>query len=279
VTNACVVGWPVAHSRSPLIHGYWLRAYGIEGRYGKEAVPPDAFAPFITALRERGYSGCNVTLPHKGAAAKACGWLTEPARRLGSANTLWFDGETLCGDTTDGAGFLAALDEEAPGWDAGNALVLGAGGAAAPIVDALSTRVDRVIVANRTRDKAEALALRTGCDVADLGAVDALLPEVHLLVNATSAELAGGGALPIDVARLPAKAVMNDIVYVPAVTPLLARAAARGLRTVGGLGMLLHQAAPGFARWFGVTPTVSAELRRLVEADIAGAAARSGGTS
>ena len=271
--KACVIGWPVGHSRSPLIHGFWLKAYGIEGSYAKAPVTPEDFAAFVDAMRAQSYVGGNVTIPHKAAAAARCGQLTETAARLGSVNTLWFDGDTLCGDTTDGAGFLGALDQEVPGWAdrKGQALVLGAGGAAAPIVDALMCRgFARVMVANRTVSKAEALAQRLGCDAIGLDAVADLLGTTDLLVNTTSAGMAGHGDLPLDLTALPAHAIVDDIVYVPALTALLKAAQARGLRTVGGLGMLLHQAVPGFARWFGITPEVTPALRALLEADIAG---------
>ena len=270
--KACVIGWPVAHSRSPLIHTHWLRTYGIAGSYERAAVAPDAFDTFVGSMRAAGFVGANVTLPHKTTAAARCDRLTAAAARLGSVNTLWFDGDVLWGDSTDGLGFLGALDQEAPAWAERQdlALVLGAGGAAPPIVDSLIGRgFRRVVVANRTLAKAVALAEALGCAAASLSDVPALLADTDLLVNTTSAGMRGQGALPIDLAALPAHALVDDIVYVPAVTPLLASAKARGLRTVGGLGMLLHQAAPGFARWFGVTPEVTSTLRALVEADIA----------
>ena len=270
--KACVIGWPVAHSRSPLIHGYWLELLGIAGIYGTAPVAPGDFDAFVDRMRAAGFVGGNVTIPHKAAAAARCDRLTDRAARLGSVNTLWFDGDVLCGDTTDGLGFLGALDQETPGWDrdSGLALVIGAGGAAAPIVDALRGRgFSRVAVANRTTAKAEALAERLGCEAVALDAVPALLSDTDILVNTTSAGMNGQGDLPLDLALLPARAIVDDIVYVPAETPLLRAARARGLRTVGGLGMLLHQAVPGFARWFGATPDVTPALRALVEADIA----------
>lgn len=272
--RACVIGWPVAHSRSPLIHGHWLRTHVIDGTYEKAPVPPDAFSGFVDSMLKNGFVGGNVTIPHKAAAAVRCDWLTPRATRLGSVNTLWFEDAKLCGDTTDGLGFLGALDQEAPGWDArrGLALVLGAGGAAAPIVDALLSRnFARVIVANRTVSKAEALAEKLGCEAVSLDAVSDLLGEADLLVNTTSAGMSGHGELALDLRALPAHAVVDDIVYVPAQTPLLRAAAVRGLKTVGGLGMLLHQAVPGFARWFGVTPQVTPDLRSLVAQDIGAA--------
>ncbi len=275
---ACVIGWPVAHSRSPLIHAHWLRAHGLPGRYERAAVPPGELPAFVRAMAGAGFVGGNVTVPHKERAAALCDRLTPAAARTGSVNTLWFEGDALWGDTTDGAGFLGALDAEAPGWDAGTrrAVVLGAGGAALAVVDALVARgVAEVIVASRTVSRAETLVGRVGGRAVPMAALGPLLATAGLLVNTTPAGMAGQDApndvLDLDLSPLPDHAVVDDIVYVPALTPLLARARARGLRTVGGLSMLLHQAAPGFARWFGVEPAVTAELRALVQADIDGA--------
>ncbi len=273
---ACVIGWPVAHSRSPLIHAHWLRAHGVPGRYDRAAVPPDALAAFLRAMPGEGFVGGNVTVPHKEAAAALCHRLTPAARRTGSVNTLWFEGDALCGDTTDGGGFTGALDQEARGWDEGGAeggrraVVLGAGGAARAIVDALVERGFAVTIASRTPARARALAGRFDCAAVPVAALGPALAAASLLVNTTPAGMAGHDPLDLDLAPLPPHAVVDDIVYVPGVTPLLARARERGLRNVGGLGMLLHQAVPGFERWFGVRPVVTAELRALIEADIAG---------
>ena len=276
--RACVIGWPVAHSRSPVIHGFWLRSLGLPGSYEKAAVAPDDLARFIARLGADGFAGGNVTIPHKAAAASLCQDLGDTARRLGAVNTLWLEDGRLCGDNTDGAGFLGALDQESPGWDArrGTALVLGAGGAARAIVDALLRRgMDRVLVANRAAQRAEVLARLFGdprVEALDLSAAQRATASVDLLVNTTPAGMAGQPPLAFDLAGLPDHAVVDDIVYVPRETPLLRAAAARGLRTVGGLGMLLHQAVPGFTRWFGTRPEVTPALRAAVEADIAGAA-------
>ena len=270
--KACVVGWPIEHSRSPLIHGYWLRTMDLKGSYERIAVAPGDLAAFLALMPASGFVGGNMTIPHKEAAAAACAVLTPAAARLGAVNTLWWDEGTLHGDTTDGAGFCAALDAEAPGWDErrGRAIVLGAGGAARAIVDALRIRgFADIVVANRTIDRAEALVERLGGRAAPVAAVPGLLGATELLVNATSAGMAGRRPLEIDLSSLPAHAVVDDIVYVPQITSLLRQATSRGLRTVGGLGMLLHQAVPGFARWFGARPVVTPELRRQVEADIA----------
>jgi len=268
---ACVVGWPIAHSRSPLIHNYWLKRYGIAGEYRREAVPPQEFAAFVHSLAARGYVGANVTVPHKEAALA----LTRPddrAQAVGAANTLWLDGDILRSTNTDVEGFLDNLDANAPQWDRGlaNAVVLGAGGAAHAVVYGLIGRgVGRIIIVNRTRSRAEVLRERFGSrvHVAEWGDA-AVLADAGLLVNATTLGMAGQPELPIDVKRLPGHAVVADLVYVPLRTPLLRAAREHGLRAADGLGMLLHQAVRGFALWFGKTPEVAGELRALVEADL-----------
>lgn len=270
--RAGVLGWPVEHSRSPLIHGYWLARYGIDGRYDKLPVAPDDFEAYVRDMPRQGFVGANVTIPHKGAAHRLCDRLTSRAARLESVNTIWFEDGKICGDSTDGEGFVAALDSECPDWmdRHARALVLGAGGAAAPIVEALTTRgFDDVIVANRTLAKAEDLSRRLTCRAVPLEDVDAWLADCDLLVNTTSLGMKGEGAFTFDLQRLPPHAIVDDIVYVPLVTPLLAAARARNLRTVGGLGMLLHQAAPGFERWFGLKPEVTRELYDRLAADVA----------
>jgi shikimate dehydrogenase len=271
-----VVGWPIAHSRSPLIHNYWLKRYGIAGEYRREAVPPHAFADFVRALAARGYAGANVTVPHK-EAALALSQPDERAQAVGAANTLWLDGDVLRSTNTDVEGFLDNLDAAAPQWDRElkSAVVLGAGGAARGVVYGLIARgAGRVIVVNRTHDRAVALRKRFGSrvHVADWGS-EAVLADAGLLVNATTLGMAGQPSLPVDVARLPSHAIVADLVYVPLLTQLLCAARARSLRTADGLGMLLHQAVRGFALWFGKTPEVTAELRALVEADLGPSAA------
>ncbi len=271
IKHAAVIGWPIAHSRSPLIHRYWLAHHGVAGSYVKVAVKPDDLPAFVSGIRAGDHVGCNVTIPHKEAAAALCDRLTPAAQRLEAVNTLWMDGGELWGGSTDGVGFVGALDQEAPGWDArlGRAVVIGAGGAARAIVAALVARgFAEVIVANRTLERAEVLTQRLGGTPIALAVLPGVLSAVDLLVNATSAGMDGQPPLDLDLAALPPHAVVDDIVYVPMETALLRAAAARGLRTVGGLGMLLHQAVPGFARWFGVTPKVTPELRTLVEADV-----------
>ena len=269
---ACLIGWPAAHSRSPLIHHYWLRTLGLEGGYSIEAIPPEGFAEFVLHLKTHGFVGANVTLPHKERALA----LTRPderARAVGAANTLWYEGSELCSTNTDIEGFINNLDACAPGWDAAtdDALVLGAGGASRAVVFGLIERgVKRVHLANRTPERARALADQFGANVhpVEWDAIGDLLPRVELLVNTTSLGMHGQPALEIEIGRLPPHAVVADLVYVPLETPLLAAARARGLKTADGLGMLLHQAVRGFELWFGRRPQVTSELRALIEADL-----------
>ena len=269
---ACVIGWPIGHSRSPLIHNYWLERYGIAGAYRSEAVPPADFAAFVGSLAARGYVGANVTVPHK-EAALACSRPDDRALAVGAANTLWLDGG-LRSTNTDVEGFLNNLDACAPGWqsDGGAAVVLGAGGAARAVVYGLLERgARRIVLVNRTPDRALALRARFGprVETAAWQERNAALAGAALLVNTTTLGMRGEDGLDIDLGRLPGAAVVADLVYVPLLTPLLAAATARGLRTADGLGMLLHQAVRGFALWFGKKPEVTAELRALLEADIA----------
>ena len=268
---ACLIGWPAAHSRSPLIHHYWLRTLGIAGGYVIEAVPPDEFKDFVFRLSLRGFVGANVTLPHK-ERALALSKPDERARAVGAANTLWYEDGELRSTNTDIEGFINNLDACAPGWDrAEDALVLGAGGASRAVVFGLIERgIKRVHLANRTLDRARALADQFGATVHPVAweAIGDVLPRAGLLVNSTSLGMHGQPPLQIDLALLPPHAVVADLVYVPLETPLLAAARQRGLRVADGLGMLLHQAVRGFELWFGQRPKVTSELRALVEADL-----------
>jgi shikimate dehydrogenase len=268
---ACLIGWPAAHSRSPLIHHYWLRTLGIEGGYNIEAVPPEGFAEFILHLSAHGFVGANVTRPHKERALA----LSAPdarARAVGAANTLWYDGDRLCSTNTDVEGFINNLDASAPGWDkASDALVLGAGGASRAVLFGLLERgIKHVHLANRTLARAQALADQFGPAVHPVAwdATSEMLSRAQMLVNTTSLGMHGQPPLEIDIGRLPADAVVADLVYVPLKTPLLSAAERRGLRSADGLGMLLHQAVRGFELWFGRRPEVTPELRALVEADL-----------
>jgi shikimate dehydrogenase len=275
--RACVIGWPVEHSRSPLIHRYWLKQYGIDGAYEKEAVRPEALARFLGSLGAQGFAGANVTLPHKEAALRLAAVADEAARAIGAANTLWFDqAGRLCASNTDAYGFITNLNQEAADWNEERrpVMVLGAGGAARAILHGLlGEGATRIFLANRTRGRAEALAQAFGpaVEVIDWGDRNRVLSGCGLLINATSLGMTGKDPLDIDLAALPKNAVVADIVYSPLETPLLAEARARGNRVVDGLGMLLHQAVPGFERWFGVRPEVTAALKAYVAASLGAA--------
>ncbi len=273
-TRACVIGWPVEHSRSPVIHRYWLDRYGIDGAYEKKAVSPEALSKFLHALSDRGYSGANVTLPHKEAALRAADTADEAAHAIGAANTLWL-GPTgaLHASNTDAYGFMTNLAAEAPGWNdvADTAMVLGAGGAARAILHGLiAAGVPRILLANRTAAKAQSLAQIFGPKVEPIpwDEKSASLSRCTLLVNTTSLGMTGQPPLEIALDAFPEAGVVADIVYVPLETPLLAAARARGLKAVDGLGMLSHQAVPGFQRWFGVRPEVTPELKAHVLASL-----------
>jgi shikimate dehydrogenase len=268
---ACLIGWPAAHSRSPMIHHYWLHALGIAGGYSIESVPPEGLAEFVLHLSAHGYRGGNVTIPHKERAMT----LSAPdrlARAVGAANTLWYDGGTLRSTNTDIEGFLDNLDASVPGWDGiTEAVVLGAGGSSRAVVFGLLERgIERIHVVNRNMQRAQALADQFGVRIRPTAwdAVDEAMTRSGLLVNTTSLGMAGQPPLEIDVSRLTADAAVVDLVYVPLQTELLKAARARGLHTADGLGMLLHQAVRGFELWFGQRPEVTAELRALIEADL-----------
>ncbi len=274
-TRACVIGWPIAHSRSPMIHGHWLRRYGIDGTYTKEAVRPEDAAEFLRTLQQRGLAGCNVTVPHKGAAFAAASNKDAAAIACGAANTLWFEGGQLCAANTDTYGFMTHLARSAPGWHRRDApiAILGAGGSARCIIHGfLEAGVERIHLFNRTRSRADALATHFGPRVVafDWDERSARSAGACAFVNTTTLGMVRSDPLEANVDALHADCVVADLVYVPLETPLLARARARGLRAVDGLGMLLHQAVPGFERWFGVRPEVTAELRAEIVADIEG---------
>lgn len=271
---ACLIGWPAAHSRSPIIHKYWLRQFGIAGDYRIEAVEPAVFADFIGSLAARGYRGANVTIPHK-EQALALSMPDARARAVGAANTLYFANGMLHSTNTDVEGFIGNLDASAPGWDAhGEAVVLGAGGSARAVVFGLVERgVTRIHLVNRSRERAQVLAQPYGerVRVVSWDDVNTVLPKASLVVNTTSLGMKGQPLLVLDFSALRADAAVADLVYVPLETELLKAAKARGLRTADGLGMLLHQAVRGFELWFGKRPQVTSELRALVEADLTSA--------
>lgn len=277
MTKAFVIGHPIAHSRSPLIHGYWLREHGLSGSYERIDVTPDDLPAFLASFARRGFVGGNVTVPHKEEAFRLVSTSTPRAQRLGAVNTLRLtpDGAVL-GENTDGIGFVENVTEAVgPGWEiqVSVALVIGAGGAARAIVGALlDLGIPRVRVANRTSGRAGELVRFDAARVESVPweKLAQGLDGADLLVNTTTLGMAGQPTLDVDLGPLPRSAVVADIVYVPLSTPLLTSARARGLRTVDGLGMLLHQAVPGFEAWFGIRPRVTPQLRALIEADIEG---------
>ncbi|EYR78861.1 shikimate dehydrogenase [Shinella sp. 838] len=274
VRHAFVTGYPVKHSRSPLIHGFWLKTLGLQGSYTRQEVSSEDFAGFISRLKsgESGFVGGNVTIPHKETAFALADQPDALSEELGASNTLWLDEGRLHATNTDGFGFLANLDAASPGWDrTDRAVILGAGGASRAIIQAVRDRgIGEIHVVNRTLGRAQELADRFGAKVHAhaMAALQEVSAGAGLFVNTTSLGMDGEAAPDFDFSPLAGGAVVTDIVYVPLVTPILRQAAAQGFATVDGLGMLLHQAAPGFEKWFGVRPTVDMNLRRLILADM-----------
>ncbi|WP_119390531.1 shikimate dehydrogenase [Taklimakanibacter lacteus] len=271
--KACVIGWPISHSRSPIIHGYWLKRYGIEGSYERLPVKPEDLSGFLARLRGNGFVGCNVTLPHKEAAFRVVRTADAATKKLGVVNTVFERDGELWGTSTDGEGFIASLRNDLPDWQVKGrtVVILGAGGATRAIVGALVDEgAERILIANRTHARAEELQRDFGprIEPRDWTEAPRLLGAADLLVNTTSLGMTAQPPLDIDLAHLPASAVVTDIVYTPLETDLLKRAKARGNPTVPGLGMLLHQAVRGFELWFGTRPQVTPELYDLVAADI-----------
>jgi shikimate dehydrogenase len=266
---AGVVGRPVGHSRSPRLHRHWLSRYGITGDYVAMEVAEVDLAEILRVLPKAGFRGVNVTVPHKIAALEIADEATDPARRIGAANLLTFEGGRILADNTDGEGFLASLRQGAPGWEPGSgpATVLGAGGAArAVIVALLDAGVPGIVLTNRTRATAEALQAEFGerLRVVDWRGAGNAIEEGRLVVNTTSLGMAGKPELRVPLDGLRRGQVVTDLVYAPLETRLLREARAAGAVAVDGLGMLLHQAVPAFERWFGARPTVDEELRRAV---------------
>lgn len=275
--KACVIGWPITHSRSPLIHGYWLRQHGIVGSYEKVAVKPEYAADFLRKLAANGFAGCNVTVPLKEIAFQTADEKDSSAVAVGAANTIWLEHGRIAAANTDTYGFMTHLSLSVPDWRERDkpVVVLGAGGAARAIVFGfLQAGVEQVLVANRTRERAEEVAAHFGPRVCaiDWAARSQAAGTAGVIVNTTTIGMKGEGDLGLDVCIMDARAVVADIVYVPLETALLAAARKAGLRTVDGLGMLLHQAVPGFEKWFGVRPRVTDELRALIVRDIEAAA-------
>ncbi len=275
---AGIMGWPVAHSRSPLLHGFWLDETGIDGAYLPLPVRPENLEQALRALPALGFRGCNLTIPHKQAALRVADRVDPLARRIGAANTIVVAADgSLEASNTDVYGFRENLRDQAPDWDAsaGAAVVLGAGGSARAVLAALAAAgVGEVRLVNRTRNRAEAVAdalSEAGLRISihPWGEANAVLEGAGLLVNTTSLGMAGEPPLELDLARLPRSAPVVDIVYVPLETGLLAMARRQGHPVVDGLGMLLHQGRPGFEAWFGAKVRVSRELRVAITASLA----------
>jgi shikimate dehydrogenase len=271
--RACVIGHPVAHARSPIIHRYWLAEHKIDGDYAREDVPPEKIDAFFANFPGSGYVGGNITLPHKEAAYRALARAEPVAATLKAVNAIWLENGRLVGTNTDVHGFLANFDEASPGWEneAEQAVVLGAGGGARAVIYGLLQRgVGRVVAVNRTAARAAAIAAELGdrVSVASFEQLPGWLQDADILVNTTKLGMTGQPPLEIDLSPLQDKAIVYDIVYVPLETPLLAAARARSLRGIDGLGMLLHQAVPAFERWFGVKPKVTPGLRDVLLADL-----------
>jgi len=267
--KAFVTGWPVHHSKSPVLHGFWLRQYAINGSYEALAVEPEHFSTFLSDLAKNGFAGGNVTIPHKEIALEHVALLDDAARAIGAVNTLWLENGKLNGSNTDAYGFSANLNDYAPEWkSARTATVLGAGGAARAIIHSLLQEgYERIHIVNRTFSRAEKLSARFGekCSPHSWNELSGLMGSADFIVNTTSIGMAGADTLAMpDMNLLKSDSIVTDIVYTPLETPFLKTARDCGLKTVDGLGMLLHQAVPGFEVWFGVRPEVTRELRAHV---------------
>ncbi|MGE3148964.1 MAG: shikimate dehydrogenase [Pseudorhodoplanes sp.] len=272
---AGILGWPVSHSRSPKLHGYWLERYGIPGAYLPLGVPPDNLKDALKGLLALGFAGCNVTIPHKEKVMPLMHHLDPVARKIGAVNLIVIENGRLNGFNTDAYGFVESLRQSRPGWDAaaGPAVVLGAGGASRAVIVGLAEQGAREIrLLNRTESRAQKLAALGGSVVRVMPWEDraAALEGAALLVNTTDRGMVGQSPLDLALDRLPASALVSDLVYNPLETPLLAAAKRRGNPTVDGLGMLLHQARPAFQAWFGILPEITPELRATIEATIPG---------
>lgn len=274
--RACIIGWPVEHSRSPMIHGHWIKTYGISGDYVKRAVKPEDVRHFLHHLTEEGFVGCNVTVPNKEQAYAAAGWLDPSAKAVGAANTIWLDNGVVCAANSDTYGYIAHLDATAPQWRRldGPVSILGAGGTARALTFGfLEAGVTEVRIIARTVARGEQIASHfgRGVKVVTWDARDAAAADSRLIVNTTTLGMKGVGSPELNLSRCRGSTVVSDVVYIPLETPFLAEARRHGLATVDGLGMLLHQAVPGFEKWFGVRPEVTPELRDILVRDIVGA--------
>ncbi|MDP1700772.1 MAG: shikimate dehydrogenase [Aestuariivirga sp.] len=271
--KACVIGWPIAHSRSPLIHNYWLKRYGIDAVYEKKAVEPKNVALFIANLAASEFIGCNVTIPHKEAAFQAVSKADEIAGRLGAVNTVYIKDGVVCGTNTDGEGFIASLRHAYPAFELKNktAVIVGAGGAAKAIIGALLDEgVAKIGIINRTRERIHELQTQFGSGIYEISETNSndTLKSCALLVNTTSMGMEGQPPLELEIQSLGPYALVADIVYTPLETAFLKKAKRQGNPVLDGLGMLLHQAVRGFELWFGVKPEVTAELHALIAGDV-----------
>jgi len=279
MTKACVIGWPVAHSRSPLIHTYWMKKYSIDAVYEMKAIEPKSVAQFIANLATSEFIGCNVTIPHKETAFQAVAKADEIASRLGAVNTVYLMDGIICGTNTDGEGFVESLRHAYPGFDlrSKTAVIIGAGGAAKAIIGALLDEgIEKIGIINRTRERIHDLQAQFGSRVYEISgtASNDALESCGLLVNTTSQGMEGQSSLELEIQSLNPNALVADIVYTPLETALLAKARLQGNPVLGGLGMLLHQAVRGFELWFGVKPEVTSELYALIAADVEKASRR-----
>ncbi len=274
--KVCIIGWPVTYSRSPMIHNYWIKQHGIDAVYERTAVQPGGIADFISSFPESGLVGCNVTAPHKEAAFHALHNVDVAAQRLGAVNTLYVRNGSLHGTNTDGEGYLANLRQSHPTYDIRNGcvIVIGAGGAAKAIIGALiDAGAPRIAIINRTIARTEALQNQFGTIVEPLRLENgaSAMADCDLLINTTSLGMSGQPQLDFDLGNFSKSTIVSDIVYSPMQTPLLVQAQIRGNPTLGGLGMLLHQAVRGFELWFAIRPEVTTELYDIVAADLSGA--------
>lgn len=276
VPNVCVIGWPIKHSRSPLIHGFWLQELGLSGSYTKHEVRPEALEDFLRNLSENGFVGCNVTLPHKERVFEIADEKDASACAVSAANTVWLESGKLCVSNTDTEGFMAHLAQSAPDWNKTDApvLILGAGGAARAIVYGFAAAgVSEIWIANRTKEKSETIAADFAKPGTTLKAINwedrqSACMNASVIVNTTSIGMNDDGQIGLDLTRQRNQTTVADIVYAPLETGLLRDARQAGHVAVDGLGMLLHQAVPGFQKWFGVRPKVTSDLRDIIVADL-----------
>jgi len=273
IIKACVIGWPIKHSRSPLIHQYWLKQYEILGSYEKLAVMPDGLDDFLKQIGIDGLQGCNVTIPHKEKVFEKV-LVTDPVtQKIGAVNTVYYEQGKVFGLNTDGFGFLSNLKSVLPGWNSAQkkCVIIGAGGAARAIIAVLlDDNIGQITLVNRTIEKAQNLAMHFGSLVflEKIENLDDCLADCDLLINTTALGMIGQPPLQISLKKFPRDSVVADIVYAPLETNLLRQAKQNGNQTIDGLGMLLHQAVSGFEKWFGLRPEVTPDLRDLIIADL-----------